>query len=111
MTQFATQYANNHRVQRRDSGRDVPYPHRQAFHRPRTSLGAAGHLLHLGMVAAPLVIGEMIHDPDKRWRAMRIVPVLGAIGSEILWTMKISHDREKDEEARAALDQCRRHCR
>ena len=68
-------------------------PHqRQSFHHARTSLGAAGHLLHMGMVAAPLVIGELIHDSDKRWRAMRLVPVIGALASEALWTMKISHD-------------------
>lgn len=83
----------------------------QAFHRPHTSLGAAGHLLHLGMVAAPLIIGEVIQDSDKRWRAMRLVPVLGAIGSEVLWTVKLSSERRKDEEARAALQECREACR
>src|SRR5579859_5626410 len=39
---------------------EAPLHHRQAFHRPHTALGAAGHLLHMGMVAAPLVIGEVI---------------------------------------------------
>jgi len=38
--------------------------------------------LHLGMVAAPLVIGEVIVDTEKKWRAMRMVPVLGAIASD-----------------------------
>jgi hypothetical protein len=40
-----------------------------------------------------------------------MVPVLGALASELLWTLKIAHDREKDEEARAALQQCRERCR
>lgn len=84
---------------------------RQQFRHAHTSLGATGHLLHIGMVAAPLVIGEVIHDPEKRWRAMRIVPVLGALASEALWTMKISHDRQREEESRAALESCREHCR
>jgi hypothetical protein len=71
-----------------------------------------GHLLHLGMVAAPLVIGEVIQDSDKRWRAMRMVPVVGAIGSDLLWTLKISNDRKRQEESRAALEACReQHCR
>lgn len=98
--------------QYRPRANDMYAPHvRQAFHHPRTSLGAMGHLLHLGMVAAPLVIGEVIQDSDKRWRAMRMVPVVGAIASEMLWTAKISIDRKKDEESRAALEACRDHCR
>jgi hypothetical protein len=84
---------------------------RQSFHHPRTSLGAAGHLLHLGMVAAPLVIGEVFQDADKRWRAMRIVPVVGAIASEVLWTVKLAHERKKDEQAHAALEECHDRCR
>jgi len=89
----------------------APYHHRQAFHRPQTALGAAGHLLHMGMVAAPLVIGEVIHDSEKKWRAMRMVPVLGALASEALWTMKIAHDRKREEEAHAELESCREQCR
>lgn len=99
----------NHYQPREDS-EGAPYQ-RQAFHQPRTSLGAAGHLLHMGMVAAPLVIGELIHDPENKWRAMRLVPVLGAIASEALWTMKISRDRSREDEAHAELDACRDHCR
>jgi hypothetical protein len=61
----------------------------------------------MGMVAAPLVIGEVIVDTEKKWRAMRLVPVLGALASEALWTMKIAHDRKREEEAHAALEDCR----
>jgi hypothetical protein len=85
----------------------VARSHRQAFHRPQTSLGAAGHLLHMGMVAAPLFITEAIVDPERKFRAMRMVPVLGAIASEALWTMKISRDRKSQEEAHEALEACR----
>lgn len=88
-----------------------PSYHRQAFHHARTSLGAAGHLLHMSMVAAPLVIGEVIHDSDKRWRAMRLVPVIGALASEALWTMKISHDRKREAEDHAELEHCGERCR
>lgn len=106
--------SRTHRYQNtlRSEFQGVPSHQRQAFHRPQTSLGAAGHLLHMGMVAAPLVIGEMIIDPDKKWRAMRMVPVLGAIASELLWTLKISGDRKRAEEAHAELEACReQHCR
>jgi hypothetical protein len=89
----------------------APYHHRQAFHRPHTALGAAGHLLHMGMVAAPLVIGEVIVDTEKKWHAMRLVPVLGALASEALWTMKIAHDRKREREDHEALDACRESCR
>lgn len=85
--------------------------HRQPFHHARTSLGAAGHLLHMSMVAAPLLIGEVIHDSDKRWRAMRLVPVVGALASEALWTMKIAHDRNREREDHAALENCYERCR
>jgi ABC-type iron transport system FetAB permease component len=64
-------------------------------------------MLHLGMVAAPLVIGEVVMDTEKKWRAMRMIPVLGAIASEALWTMKIVHDRKREEEDHAALEACR----
>lgn len=108
-TNFAERY-RDHQYQPRSYEAGAPR-FRQAFHRPHTSLGAAGHLLHLGMVAAPLVIGEVIQDSDQRWRAMRMIPVLGAIGSELLWTLKISNDRKREEESRAALEACREHCR
>jgi len=85
----------------------APYHQRQSFHHARTTLGAAGHFLHMGMVAAPLVIGELIHDSDKRWRAMRIVPFVGALASELLWTLKIQHDRNREKEDHAALEACR----
>src|SRR5580700_7946503 len=72
---------------------------RQSFRHPRTSLGAAGHWIHLVAVAAPLVIGEVIKDPDKRWRALRLASVCAALASEAVWTHRLSKDRQKDEES------------
>ena len=89
---------------------EAPY-RRQAFHHPRTSLGAAGHWLHLAAVTAPLVIGEVIKDPDKRWRALRLASVAAALASEALWTHRLSKDRQKDEESHAALEACHDRCR
>lgn len=101
---------DHHQRPPRLDGQGTTY-HRQSFHHAHTSLGAAGHLLHMSMVAAPLVIGEVIHDSDKRWRAMRMVPVIGALASEALWTMKIAHDRKREELDHAALASCREQCR
>ncbi len=87
----------------------TPYPstpRRQAFHRPRTSLGVAGHWLHLATVAAPLIIAEVIKDPDAKWRAMKLVTVGSAIASEALWTHRLMKDRRKDKEVEAALENC-----
>jgi hypothetical protein len=74
---------------------------RQAFHHPRTSLGAAGHWIHLLSVAAPLLIPEIIKDPEKKWRALRLASVGAALASEIVWTHKLTQDRRKDEECQA----------
>jgi hypothetical protein len=84
---------------------------RQQFHHPRTSLGAAGHWIHLAAVAAPLIIGEVIKDPDAKWRAMRFVSVGAALASEAVWTYRLSKDRQKDEESHAALEECHDRCR
>ena len=60
---------------------------RRAIHQPHTSMGAAGHWIHLLSVAAPLVIAEVIKDPDKKWRALRLASVGGALLSEAVWTL------------------------
>jgi hypothetical protein len=88
----------------------APYA-RQQFHHPRTSLGAAGHWIHLAAVIAPLLIGEVIKDPDKRWRALRGVSVIAALASEALWTDRLSKDRQKDEDSHAAVEACHDRCR
>lgn len=93
----------------RSGGQGAP-KQRQAFRHSHTSLGAAGHLLHMGMVAAPLIIGEVIQDSDKRWRAMRLVPVIGAIASEGIWTYRLAQDRKREEESRKALQACEEGC-
>jgi len=74
---------------------------RQAFHRPRTSLGVAGHWLHLAAVLSPLVIGELIQDPNQKWRAIRLSSAAMAVASEALWThrlLKQRNDAEKEHQ-------------
>src|SRR2546421_9422877 len=102
MRRDSPSYSKEHRVQYslcREPYRAVEYspPHRQAFHHPRTSLGAAGHWIHLATVAAPLLIPEIVKDPEKRWQYLRLASVGAAIASEAVWTHKLSQERKKDE--------------
>lgn len=107
----ATEWTDRSRhFQPHATGLDAPY-RRQPFHHPRTSLGVAGHWIHLAAVAAPLVIGEVVKDPEQRWRALRLASVGAALASEAVWTHRLMKERQKDEEARAALKECSEHCR
>jgi hypothetical protein len=110
------EYAAKHRPHQYQPRADYEDGTRQAFHHSRTSLGAthhpqrslgaAGHWIHLLSVAAPLVIGEVVKDADTRWRALRGVSVGAALLSEAVWTYRISQDKKKDKESRAALKAC-----
>jgi hypothetical protein len=75
----------------------TPYRPRQAFHHPRTSLGAAGHWVRDAGILAPLVIGELVKDVDKRWRYIRMASVATALLSEALWTSRIHRERQERE--------------
>ena len=78
----------------------TPYRPRQAFHHPHTSMGAAGHWVREAGILAPLVIGEFVKDPDKRWRYIRMASVATALLSEALWTSRIHHERQEREAER-----------
>ncbi len=71
---------------------------RQAFHRPRNVPGVAGHWIHLGAVLSPLVIGEMIKDPDRRWRWIRLSTAVAAVASEALWTHRLLKKRALEDD-------------
>lgn len=70
---------------------------RQAFHNPHTFMGA-GHWIRTAGILAPLLIGELVKDPDKRWRWIRIASVATALVSEGMYTHRIN--RERQEQAR-----------
>jgi hypothetical protein len=65
---------------------------RLAFQKPRTSFGAACHWVKMAGVLAPVVIGEFIQDPVKKWRAVRAVSVASALILEGMWEHKIAKD-------------------
>jgi hypothetical protein len=75
--------------------------HRQSFHKPHTSLGATGHWVRTAGMLAPVVIGELIEDPAKRWRAIRLAAVATTLVSEAMWTHKIRKERQETKELEA----------
>ncbi len=78
-------------------------PHRQSYHNPHTSMGAAGHWIKTAGILAPLVIGEFVADSEKRWRYIRIASVATALVSEGFWTHKVHRERQ---EARQREQEC-----
>ena len=80
--------------------RDYAQAPRQAFHKPHTSIGAAGHWIRTAGILAPLVIGELVKDHEKRWRWIRIASVATALVSEGLYTHRITKERDNCERSR-----------
>jgi hypothetical protein len=57
---------------------------RQAFRNVRLSLKATGNWIKTARILAPLVIGEFIKDPEKKWRVVRIATVATTLVSEAM---------------------------
>ena len=77
-----------------DRYRDVAA--RQPFHHARTSMGAtaaAAHWVKMAGIMAPLLIGEVVKDADKKWRWTRISSVATALLAEGLYTQRIHRER------------------
>ncbi len=83
------------------TSKTLPAFERQSFHKPHTSMGATGHWVKTAGILAPLVIGEFVHDSEKRWRYIRLASVATALVSEGLWTAKIHREREEAREREA----------
>jgi hypothetical protein len=73
---------------------------KQGFERPYTSMGAlglAGHWVALAGAMSPIVIGELVGDPARRWRATRLAAVGTAVAYEALYTVReLQHRREQN---------------
>jgi hypothetical protein len=57
---------------------------------------AVVHLVKMGGILSPLIIGELVHDADKRWRYARIASVLTAGLTETLWATRVKRSREHE---------------
>jgi len=79
-----------------------------AFHNAHASLGVAGHWAGLAGTMAPIVIGEFITDPTKRWRAVRlaVVGTAAAVAHEALHAISELR-RRKEQETKLAECQSR----
>jgi hypothetical protein len=78
--------------------------HRRRTHRKQAAVeGEIGHWVRTAGILAPLIIGEFVKDPDRKWRFIRIASVSAAILSEGLHSHKAYRERERD---RDALDAC-----
>ena len=64
---------------------------------PHVTARATGHWVRDAGILAPLVIGELVEDVDKRWRYIRIASVATALLSEALWTSRINRERQERE--------------
>jgi len=74
------------------------YAQKKAFRHASTTLGFAGvvgHLVRTGGILAPLLIGEFVPDPEKKWKAIRLSAVVAAVISEALY----AHHHFKDKQA------------
>jgi hypothetical protein len=83
------------RSESRSDAVGTPHPHRrQSFHHAQSSMGAVGHWIRTAGLLSPLVIGELVEDPKKKWRWVRIASIATTLVSEGLYTNKVRRERE-----------------
>lgn len=60
-----------------------------------------GHWVRMAGILSPLVIGEIVKDPEKKWRFIRVSSVAVALISEGLHVHRLNRERrERENEAR-----------
>ena len=80
------------------------HAHAQGFKNANTSLGVAGHLVHMGAMLFPVLAAELITDAQKYRKTVRIGSVLTTVLYEGLYTMREAQRRHKLDEK---LAECR----
>jgi len=78
--------------------------HRRTRRREPAVEGEIGQWVRRAGILAPLIIGEFVKDPDRKWRFIRITSVAAAILSEGLHSHKAYRDKERDREALEACE-------
>ena len=66
-------------------------------HHERHHSGGAGHWVRTVGALAPLVIGELVKDPEQKWRFIRITSVLLAVASEGSYAHRLHKERQERE--------------
>lgn len=68
----------------------------QHVHTALGSMGLLGHWVGLAGTLAPIVIGEVIDDPTKRWKVIRLASVGTSIAYEAVHTVnELARRREQ----------------
>jgi hypothetical protein len=75
--------------------RRVGHADRERERHPHHS--GAGHWIRIAGTVSPLLIGELVKDPEKRWRFIRISSVAMAVIGEGLCTHKLQQERNERE--------------
>lgn len=70
----------------------------QAFRNPHTTLGVAGHIVHMGAMLFPVLAAELITDAAKYKKAVRIGAIATTVLYEGLYTMREAQRRHREEE-------------
>lgn len=81
---------------------------RQGFHNAHTSLGVAGHIVHMAAMMFPVLAAELITDAVKYKEAVRIGAVATTVIYEGLYTMREAQRSQRQDEK---LARCQSHCR
>jgi hypothetical protein len=76
----------------------------QGFHNAHTSLGVAGHFVHMGAMMFPVLAAELITDAAKYKKAVRIGAIATTVLYEGLYTLREARRRDRQEEK---LAECR----
>lgn len=74
------------------------------FNNPHTSLGVAGHLVHMGAMLFPVLAAELIPNAETYRKAVRIASVATTVLYEGLYTMREARRRDRQD---AKLAECR----
>lgn len=74
-----------------------PRTNRQPVYHPNTALGVIAHVVKTAGILAPLIIGEVVKDTEKRWRWIRISSVATALLAEGLYTQRVQRERRERE--------------
>jgi hypothetical protein len=69
-------------------------PAHKAHHAPPSEVG---HWVRTAGILSPLVIGELVKDPAKQWRFIRITSVAVALISEGLHVHRLNRERKERE--------------
>lgn len=70
---------------------------RQAHHAAPSEIG---HWVRTAGILSPLVIGELVKDPERKWRFIRVSSVAAALISEGLHVHRLNRERREREPAR-----------